>query len=121
MSSSLFGLVSLAGNASLDELRARGSLDSTGLARELAAMLREGDITLSLAPQSDLALAPPADGSALGRVVSLIREDGASGLRKLVKEDQGVFVRAIEAALAGGDAAASITVRPTSSGFRRMF
>ena len=50
MNPTLFSLISRAGNASLDELRARSPVDEAVLARDLATMLDEGVVALSCEP-----------------------------------------------------------------------
>jgi hypothetical protein len=50
MNPALFSLIARAGNASLDELRARTPVDESVLTRDLATMLDEGVVALSCEP-----------------------------------------------------------------------
>jgi hypothetical protein len=105
MRSDLFSLISLAGSASLDELRARSSIDPRELARELATMLRDGTVALSPTP------GVPGGPNLQGLISSLEKST-------LETQEDG-FVEALRAALADDNDAAAITVSPTSRGFKR--
>jgi hypothetical protein len=119
MNSDLFGLISLAGSASLDELRARSSVGSTALARELAVMLRDGTVALSRTANVEQEETPAQQDPNFQKLMSLIRDPGGPELAELVRNQEDLFVMAIQAALNDNNTAASITVSPTSRGFRR--
>jgi len=117
---SLFGLISLAGNASLGELRARSSVDDSNLAHQLADLVRDGSVELT-------AIEP-------GAVLEGITGDPDSGVIEFIKginqplRGPVVFsaagledsrTKAIQTALGDDVFSTSITVSPTASGFRR--
>lgn len=109
--SSLFGLISFAGNASLGELRARSSVDDKVLARELVFMVRDGIITFTPNTYSQA-----DDSQAFLTLKPFLKE---LSVNKLVNEDR--FVKAVQTALNDDVAASSINVCPTSKGFRNTF
>lgn len=119
LNSDLFGLISLAGSASLDELRARSSVDSTALAHELAVMLRDGTVALSLTANVKQEETPAQQDPNFQKLMSLIRDPNSPELAELVRNHEDFLVTAIQAALNDDNTAASITVSPTSRGFRR--
>ena len=124
-SSSLFGLISLAGSASLGELRARSSGDARSLAQQLAGLLRDGSVALTasedftlkdrLADRDQKADRDPN----FYEVMGLIQAPTSGALNELVRTHEDVFTKAIQTALSDDAFATSITVSPTSRGFRR--
>lgn len=116
---SLFGLISLAGNASLGELLARSPVDANTLAKQLTDLVRDGSVELSASddytPRHGMLDQVPA----FGEVMTLIRKPTRSGLDKMLTTRAGVFTDAIQTALQDDGSAMSIVVSPTSKGFRR--
>jgi hypothetical protein len=118
MNSPLFGLISKAGNASLGELMARSSISASTLAREIADMVRNGEVTLSLGAHSSSGQTDSSvmQNPALAEIMELIASP-----RSLVDraESRGEsFAELLETALEDDTAASSINVNPTSRGFR---
>lgn len=110
MNPSLFGLISRAGELSLDELRARSAVGEAALAHHIAAMLGEGVVELTADRGSPAETGGP--------------EARQSGQHRLIGRLRGQDVAAIETALQsafidGGEAEA-VVIRPTTRGFRVM-
>ncbi len=106
MSASLFDLISLAGSASLDELRARSSVDDITLANTLASMVALGLVTLSVDPQHRR-----------HAVIKRLGEETGE-LEKRPFVDRDALRAAIQAVLESTDAAVFVTASPTSRGIR---
>lgn len=113
MSSSLFDLISLAGSASLDELRARSSVDDVTLANTVASMVASGTVALSIKPELK------ADPAFQGVVVHLFGKPTGGELKEAGAMNRDALKAAIQTALQNEDTAAFITATPTSKGFKR--
>ena len=126
MNSLLFSLISKAGSASLGELSARSSLAPSTLALEIADMVRNGDVILSIGANykpkdvraTEIAAFREAtlQSPALMEVIGLI--ETPSKLVDLAETQSELFVDGIQFALTDDMAARSINVNPTSKGFR---
>ena len=123
MNSNLFGLITKAGSASLGELMARSSLPASALAHEIAEMVRNGDVTLSIGaskptnvPASEFFAQAAQQSPAFTEVVGLI--ETPNKLVDLAQTQNTMFVDGIQFALKDDLAAEGINVNPTSKGFR---
>ena len=114
LSSSLFDLISLAGNASLDELRARSSVDDVTLANTVASMVASGTVALSIKPETKV-------DQAFQGVIHLFGKPTGGELKEAASMDRDALKVAIKTVLENENAAASITATPTSKGFKRSF
>ena len=128
MSSDLFGLISLAGSASLDELRVRSSVEPTALARELAAMLREGTVMLSRNANFAQTDGPAQHDPNYQKLLAVMpgepnssQDPSSSLLIQLARSEVDTVSEGIKAALNDHGAALSIMVSPTSRGFKLSF
>jgi hypothetical protein len=115
-SSPLFDLISLAGNASLGELRARSFAGAAALAHEIAAMLREGTVKLSANPIFKGAESTANVDPSLEQVLDLSASGGSKELMAMREDD---LAKTIESVLGNDEASEHIIVVPTSKGFRR--
>ncbi len=118
MSSSLFGLISLAGSASLGELRARGSTDAVTMAHEIVEMLRRGAVQLS----ENADFSPSLDAKAVLNGVIQEANQIKNGTGSTTQESQiSSLVAKLESVMNNEETAQSIIVDPTSRGFRLSF
>jgi hypothetical protein len=124
MNPSLFKLISTAGAASLDELRARSPVDGSVLTRDIVQMLSEGVVALSLDPDFPKpgrnevgfqALDP--EGVAL---LDKITSAEPTSQMKLVadKDTLARLTRVFQSILKVPSSAYGVIVSPTSYGFR---
>jgi hypothetical protein len=116
MNSPLFRLISKAGNASLGELMARSSTSATVFAREIADLVRDGNVTLSFGDDTRAEDIWAMQSPAFRDVTELIKTP--KQLVDLAEKRSETFVDWIEHALNDDRAALSIKVDPTSRGFR---
>jgi hypothetical protein len=117
LSASLFDLMSLAGSASLDELRARSSVDNITLANTVATMVASGRVTLSINPEFNTDH-EPADNIRKDMIRSLGEATGE--FRRVSIIDRDVLKEAIQGVLETNGTAAFVTVIPTSRGFKSI-
>jgi hypothetical protein len=121
MNQSLFALISRAGRMSLDELRARSSVETIALGREIVSMIREGVVTLSPNPEiSQEETSPPMLAPADITIFREIQNLDEASQRSFITTDDNYdrVIKALTAALADDQAAYSVMVSPTSRGFK---
>jgi hypothetical protein len=121
MNQSLFALISRAGRMSLDELRARSSVETIALGREIVSMIREGVVTLSPNPEiSQEETSPPMLAPADITIFREIQNLVDASQRRFITTDGNYdrVIKALTAALADDQAAYSVMVSPTSRGFK---
>lgn len=127
MNLSLFRLISTAGAASLDELRARSPVDESVLTRDIVTMVGEGVVALSRNPEMsevsqaelvDLDLDPEARD-----LLNRITKAEATSQSRLIGGEENMqnmkkLTRAIRAVLDNPQTADSVMISPTSWGFK---
>jgi hypothetical protein len=121
MSASLFDLISLTGSASLDELRARSSVDDLTLANTVANMVVSGAVALSVTPEFKTGLAPQGGPNAPEVVIYLLGKSTDGEFRNAPTMKIDDLKHAIQLVLQNEGAAELITASPTSRGFRHSF
>jgi hypothetical protein len=120
MNPALFRLISRAGRASLDELRARSSVNKSVLARDLVTMLQNGAVVLSCNPDAsskeDLSNLSP---EAL-KIVTLVQKTDEADRTELVTADDEMktWTQAMIAAFDDQRVADCVMVSPTPRGFK---
>jgi hypothetical protein len=112
LGTSLSDLISLAGSASLDELRARSSVDDRTLANAVATMVTSGDVVLSVTPSYH-------DHPELQEVVALLGTPANDQFREAAAMNETDLNVAIYRMLMDAKVAASVTASPTAAFFKR--
>jgi len=110
MSSSLFELISRAGSASLDELRARSSVDDTTLANTVGSMVASGAVTLTAIPGHET----PEAKQFISEIVAEKGQNSATGTVTI----RDHLIGAVKTALHSADLAQSISATVTAKGFK---
>ena len=121
MNRSLFNLITRAGRVSLDELRARSSVEQSALAREIVTMMQEGVLALSHNPDAsvDRGTIAETDSETQDFLINIEGTDEAR--QRLLLNDESSktkLTNALNWALADEEAAYSLMVSPTSWGFK---
>ncbi|SRR5712692_6121563 len=137
MDPTLFSLISRAGKASLDELRARSRVDQSVLARELVTMWQEGVVALSCEPgvsdQDKLSIQKKfgnldLDTSTISllycipdredRIKVLTGDEAKEAMRKARARE--IMSKAMTLAFNDDRAAECVMVSPTTRGFKMI-
>lgn len=113
---SIFGLISLAGNVPLDELRVRSGIRSDHFSRQLADLLGDGSVELST---SEDATQNARIREIVTNVTELLRDPPPGAVGGTASRNRDDVVQSIMEALEDDESASNIRIRLTTRGFKR--